>query len=167
MTGRWGAFSSVPGWTAISGSPIEFGTTSTASMPPMGRITASSTISRHKMASTWTSIPLPDRATICLLTPARGPASPVRPPPWRSCGTVGRCHCPPGNSWQNYDFTVVGTGVQSVSFWELVALAVCNKRTVTGYPIRRLRFCDSASGRRYRFIPLAKNRRLISPDCNA
>jgi hypothetical protein len=120
-TGRWGAFSSVPGWTAISGSAIELwnnlnGVDATNGQnfgeldykeAQDGFYQDVKTVAGQKYDLSFDARSRPgfDASTCSMEVLWNG--SPV--------ATV-----PPGDSWQNYDFTVVGTGGQDrLTFREL------------------------------------------------
>ena len=112
-TGRWGAFSSVPGWTAISGSAIELwnnliGVDATngnnfgeldykGGQDGFYQDVKTAAGQNYDLTFDARSRPGFTSATTSMEILWNGSV----------VATV-----PPGNSWQNYDFTVVGTGGQ-------------------------------------------------------
>ena len=112
-TGRWGAFSSVPGWTAISGSVIELwnnlvgvDATNGQNFGELDYLGAQDgfyqdvkTVAgqNYDLSFDARSRPGFDSSTTSMDVLWNGSV----------VATV-----PPGDSWQNYDFTVVGTGGQ-------------------------------------------------------
>ena len=120
-TGRWGAFSSIQGWTALSGSKIELWNglegvqaTDGGNFGELDYLGAQDgfyqdvkTVAGQKYDLSFDARSRPgfDASTCSMEVLWNG--SPV--------ATV-----PPGDSWQNYDFTVVGTGGQDrLTFREL------------------------------------------------
>jgi hypothetical protein len=112
-TGRWGAFSSVPGWTAISGSAIELWSNLNGVDATNGKNFGEldyqgaqdgfyqdvKTVAgqNYDLSFDARSRPGFDSSTTSMEVLWNGSV----------VATV-----PPGDSWQNYDFTVVGTGGQ-------------------------------------------------------
>ena len=119
--GRWGAFSSIQGWTAISGSKIELwngleGVTASDGVnygeldylgAQDGFYQDVKTVAGQKYDLSFDARSRPgfDSSTTSMEILWNGSV----------VATV-----PPGNSWQNYDFTVIGTGGQDrLTFREL------------------------------------------------
>ena len=120
-TGGWGAFSSVPGWTAISGSAIELwnnlngvDATNGKNFGELDYLGAQDgfyqdvkTVAGQNYDLSFDARSRPGFTSTTTSMEVLWNGSVV--------ATV-----PPGNSWQNYDFTVVGTGGQDrLTFREL------------------------------------------------
>jgi hypothetical protein len=112
-TGRWGAFSSVPGWTAISGSAIELWNNLNGVQATDGQnygeldyLGAQDGFYQDVKTVAGQSYDLSFDARS---RPGFTSSTTSMDVLWN--GSVVAT-VPPGDSWQNYDFTVVGTGGQ-------------------------------------------------------
>jgi hypothetical protein len=120
-TGRWGAFSSVPGWTAISGSAIELwnnlngvDATDGQNYGELDYLGAQDGFYQDVKTVAGQSYDLSFDARS---RPGFTSSTTSMEILWN--GSVVAT-VPPGASWQNYDFTVVGTGGQDrLTFREL------------------------------------------------
>ena len=120
-TGRWGAFSSVPGWTAISGSAIELwnnlngvDATNGNNFGELDYMGAQDGFYQDVKTVAGQNYDLSFDARS---RPGFYSSTTSMEVLWN--GSVVAT-VPPGNSWQNYDFTVVGTGGQDrLTFREL------------------------------------------------